>query len=66
MCDPTYEFEHRVPDLCAGSSDDEVKFEPGAARCLHHQGWTQCCIIVLQKVQSEDDPEVRNHGEGPY
>ena len=21
---------------------------------------------VLQKVPSEDDPEVRNHGEGPY
>ena len=23
------------------------------------------CRIVLQKVPSEDDPEVRNHGEGP-
>ena len=25
-------------------------------------GWK----LVLQKVPSEDDPEVRNHGEGPY
>ena len=24
------------------------------------------CDVVLQKVPSEDDPEVRNHGEGPY
>ena len=22
--------------------------------------------LVLQKVPSEDDPEVRNHGKGPY
>ena len=22
--------------------------------------------VVLQKVPSEDDPKVRNHGEGPY
>ena len=22
--------------------------------------------VVLQKVASEDDPKVRNHGEGPY
>ena len=23
-------------------------------------------ILVLQKVPSEDDPKVRNHGESPY
>ena len=23
-------------------------------------------LVVLQKVASEDDPMVRNHGEGPY
>ena len=23
-------------------------------------------LIVLQKVASEADPKVRNHGEGPY
>ena len=23
-------------------------------------------LLVLQKVASEDDPKVRNHGEGPY
>ena len=27
---------------------------------------TEHNIIVLQKVPSEDDPKVRNHGEGPY
>ena len=24
------------------------------------------CIVVLQKVPSEANPKVRNHGEGPY
>ena len=23
-------------------------------------------VLVLQKVPSEDNPKVRNHGEGPY
>ena len=29
-------------------------------------GCQTMCPVVLQKVASEDDPKVRNHGEGPY
>ena len=28
--------------------------------------WLIVLTLVLQKVPSEDDPKVRNHGEGPY
>ena len=30
------------------------------------RGSRQGCEVVLQKVASEDNPKVRNHGEGPY
>ena len=40
------------------------------SRCkvLNYEGelWDVKCALVLQNVPSEDDPEVRNHGEGPY
>ena len=40
-------------------------FLPGPVCCM----WSKVVgqwSLVLQKVASEDDPEVRNHGEGPY
>ena len=39
----------------------------GAGVCLLAQvGEGLAPAVVLQKTASEDDPKVRNHGEGPY
>ena len=47
----------------------------GTARNGEFKYFEMCCQLgleaggwrlVLQKVPSEDDPKVRNHGEGPY
>ena len=44
----------------------------GGLQCLHIPGaqddveMAGILVIVLQKVPSEANPKVRNHGEGPY
>ena len=47
-----------------GRVDPRVVAVDGAHRVAAGEGEGQ--HLVLQKVPSEDDPKVRNHGEGPY
>ena len=60
-----------------GPSPDWIVGASALEMCLANCTWldnkvanrkqsTMLYLLVLQKVASEDDPKVRNHGEGPY
>ena len=63
-------FCERSLIVCSGSdmvniSCTNIIFKDVATATV---GWRvfSLYLLVLEKVPSEDDPEVRNHGEGPY
>ena len=61
LCDLPYGYNQADKDLDFSEFMTEEEVEEAEGRRQERE-----LEVVLQKVPSEDDPEVRNHGEGPY